>query len=113
MYAIFGEAFPFENPKLARVMYAGSDPGPAVEDILKTYLHSEYNRFMIAYDMTQGLVPDPGCEMEGVDEDEGMSKAIFGVISSYSKVLLESRDTLEEQVSHFATLSTLQTRLLT
>ncbi|KAF6230065.1 hypothetical protein HO133_004404 [Letharia lupina] len=78
MYAIFGEAFPFENPKLARVMYAGSDPGPAVEDILKTYLHSEYNRFMIAYDVTQGLVPDPGCEMEGVDEDEGMS---YGWIS--------------------------------
>ena len=41
-------------------MYAGSEPGPVVEDILKTHLHSKYSRFMIAYEAIGVLVPDPG-----------------------------------------------------
>ena len=53
-------------------MYAGSDACPAVEDILKTHLHSDHNILMIAYDTTKGLVSDPGFEsfeVEGSDDD--------------------------------------------
>lgn len=65
--AIFAEAFLFENPKLAEAMYAGLHTEPAVIDILNRILHSEYNKVMIAYDTTKGLVPDPGIVIDGED----------------------------------------------
>ena len=80
MISIFGEAFPFENPKLARIMYAESDPGPAVEDILEAHMHSKYSKFMIAYDTTQGLVPEPGFSPGGFDEDMSYGWISVGVV---------------------------------
>lgn len=80
MVSIFGEAFLNENPKLAQAMYAGSHPTLGVEDILETQLHSEYSNFMIAYDTTKGLVPDPGFEREGVDDDMSYGWISLGVV---------------------------------
>ena len=80
MVSIFGEAFLNENPKLAQAMYAGSHPTLGVEDILETQLDSRYSKFMIAYDTTKGLVPDPGFEREGVDDDMSYGWISFGVI---------------------------------
>ena len=80
MVSIFGEAFLSENPKLAQAMYAGSHPTLGVEDILKTQLDSRYSKFMIAYDTTKGLVPDPGFEREGVDDDMSYGWISLGVV---------------------------------
>ena len=81
MCSIFGEAFRFNNPNLAQVMYGRSQiTSPAVEDILKTHLHSQYNKFMVAFDTTKGLVPDPGFEDDGLDEDMSYAWIAVGVM---------------------------------
>ena len=81
MRAIFSEAFQAENPKLAQVMYAGVHPSPAVADILSRHLHSEYSRFMIAYDITKGLVPDPSIVREGEDYNFFDEPMAYGWVS--------------------------------
>lgn len=70
MVSLYMEAFQFESPKLAEILYDRSKLGAVVEDILETHLHSEHNKFMIAFDTTEGLVPNRGFEDDqNLDED--------------------------------------------
>ena len=73
MVSIFEAALQLENPKLERIVHRPSSFGTVVEDILKTHLHSEHHKFMIAYDTTEGLVAEPGFEEEQSSFDEDMS----------------------------------------
>lgn len=80
MCGIFWEAFRFENPKLARIVCASPHFSAAVEETLRSHARSRYNKFMIAFDTTEGLVADPGFEQyeDGSHPDEHMS---YGWIS--------------------------------
>lgn len=66
MLSIFKQAFQLENPQLAQLMY-WDDPSDealyyVVKDILNTQLDSEDCRFMVAFDVSEGVGQHCECE---------------------------------------------------